>query len=43
MPVETVIGSHELDWPDVLDTVRSGRGDEVVEERAAAGEALDPE
>ena len=43
MAVEPVVGGLELDPADGLDLVGLGRRDEVVEDRAAAGEALDPE
>jgi hypothetical protein len=43
MAVEPVVGRHELDPADGLDLVGLGRRDEVVEDRAAAGEALDAE
>ena len=41
--MEAVVGGLELDPADRLDLVRLRRRDEVVEERAAAGEALDAE
>ena len=43
MAVEAVVGRLELDPADRLDLVGPRRRDEVVEERAAAGEALDAE
>ena len=43
MTVEAVVGRLELDPADRLDLVGPRRRREVVEERAAAGEALDAE
>ena len=41
--MEAVVGGLQLDPADGLDLVRLRRWHEVVEQRAAAGEALDPE
>ncbi len=43
MAVEPVVGRLQLDPGDRLDPVGAGRRRQVVEEGAAAGEALDPE
>jgi hypothetical protein len=43
MPMEAVVGGDELDSADRLDAVGLGRREQVIQDRAAPGEALDAE